>query len=182
MDLILLKDKDGNSVCPKCKSPQTPVPKFCANCGTQLQGLKGSKIFLKFFAMILIPIGISYALNSRSRTPGASIPDKIKSQEEDITVLPHTSYWGVSQPRLTGKLWFRVEAREIDLGMNVAPIGDDGVTQKIDELIRDSQLDVDAGSAREMTLPVEAGKKYAYFVVNESDKPAKSHIVLSWKK
>jgi hypothetical protein len=72
----------------------------------------------------------------------------------------------------------------VPVGINISPVGEDGFTPALDEKMRDSQKEIDAGQKARISLPIQAQKKYAVFVINETDKPAKASIrtTLRWGK
>jgi len=102
--------------------------------------------------------------------------------DNEITVGPHSVYWTEVEPIARGEAVLRVTTKEMPVGMNFAMIGDDGVTKEIDEHVRGTQTDVDPGKHREKVFPVEAKRKYAAFVINETDERAKARIkvTLRW--
>jgi hypothetical protein len=176
------KDQFGIPICPKCKITLREGPPFCPQCG---MALRGRRLHLRMaMGCLLMLVGpasvffLNYSAKDRSAPPGKG---EIKVSSTEITVQPHTTYYSLMQPIRTGELVFRVEARDVPVGINAGPVGEDGFTPALDEKMREEPVDLAAGEKGEVTHPVVGGNKYGVFVINEGDKPAKAQITMLYR-
>jgi hypothetical protein len=179
------KNAQGIPMCPKCKVILPDGPQFCPDCGTPLWGKKLKLRTLGGCLMMLLgPVSIFFV--NRYQRNQHSLPEagELTAAATEVTVQPHTTWYSLMQPVKAGELVFDVECRDVPVGINISPVGEDGFTPALDEKMRDGQKEIDAGQKARISLPIQAQKKYAVFVINETDKPAKASIrtTLRWGK
>ena len=166
-------------VCPKCHAVLSGMPTYCSSCGFPV---RGTPMRFRWVWTLFIIAAVAVTVSQSRKQPGLPASGSEIVDDDEITVGPHSVYWTEVEPMARGEAVFRVTVRETPVGMNLALIGNDGVTKEIDEHVRGTQIAVDPGKPSEKAFPVEARRKYAVFVINETDERAKAHIkvTLRW--
>lgn len=168
------KNSQGIPICPKCKIILPEGPEFCPDCRAPLRGPKLRRRTALGCVMMLVTLaGIVTVNRLAKQAPALPEQGEVHSAFTETLVMPHTTFYNILKPAKSGTLVFRVEAGSEPVGINAGPVGDDGFTQALDEKMRDTQTEVEAGQKGEVTLPVEAGRKCGIFIINETDKPAR---------
>jgi len=135
--------------------------------------LSGPKLHLKvglgFILMLGVPLAIFFAPRTKAAPPRPPAPASFTPQTTEVTIEPHSTWWSMFQPSCNGELTFTLEAGENEVGMNASPVGEDGFTAELDSKMRDSQIEVPPGKKNEMKVAVTAQRRYAIYVINETD-------------
>jgi hypothetical protein len=106
----------------------------------------------------------------------------LTTDEEELVVKQHSTFWKLLNPITTGELTHRVDAGDVPIGINVSPMGGGGLTNELNDKMMATQIAIAAGRQGEVKLSVEAGHAYAVYIINETDKPAtvKLRTTLRW--
>jgi hypothetical protein len=91
---------------------------------------------------------------------------------EEIVVKPHSTYWKKVNPIAKGDFTHLVAAGEVPVGINMSPLGTDGLTTELNDKMMATQIGVAANGHGQVKQSVEAGQWYAVYIINETDKPA----------
>jgi hypothetical protein len=140
-------------------------------------------VAIKFFLMLLIPIGLYVMLSSfRGQPRPHPSADVDVLNDTEITVEPNSSWWLIQQEDEPGTLVLRVEARNLDLGINLVPLRGTKVSDPEEEQIHKSKVNLKAGEVKEVAVRVLKDRSYAVMVGNGAETPAQAHVTLTWKK
>lgn len=163
--------------CPKCKVALSGTPTYCPACGFPV---RGTPMRFRWVWTLLIFIVVPFFMNRSAANKAKVAESGVQTVvDTEITIEADSTYWAAVEPSMRAEVVLRVTAKETPIGINFGPVGADGFTPKLDELMRDTQTEVDPGKRIERVFPVEAKRKYAAFVINETDMPAKAQIKMT---
>lgn len=168
------------SGCPKCKASLAGTPTYCPSCGFPV---RGTPMRFRWVWTLFILAAVAIVANQSGKKAKA-LPASGSEIVEDseISVGPHSVYWTEVEPLVRGEAVLRVTAKDTPVGMNLAVIGNGGVTPEIDKHARGTQIAVGPAKQVEQVFPVEAKQTYAAFVINETEEHTKVRlkITLRW--
>ena len=175
------KNPQGIPMCPKCKILLPEGPLECPQCR---QPLRGPKLHRRTALGCLLGLIPGAAIIGANRYMKSRIPEVREgpSAPVELTVKPDTTHWESIRAKADGEMLVQVVNGPVPIGFNVAPLGSGGLTPELRDKVRETGMEVAAGKSAEMTQPVQAGKTYAIFVMNDSDNPASVRITTTLRR